>query len=465
MTDSGSQIRVLQAPALLVRRSIENRRVVLGAAALMFAALLLGLHYVDDPAQGIGLLAVVPITLVALELGLRGGVAAAALGLAILVWSALTGHPDIGAVGLATRAAVFASVGLIAGRFSDRMRQAERRERALLQSGLRLSAVPDKAELPALVAESALGAVDADGAVATFDGLERASIGCAETLAASAAVDVHGATLGHIEVSKRDPLEPEDLATLRLLALQAGLALDNLLLLERERERGAVEAQLRAARRRLSEQRSELDYLVNDQERERSEVAQKLHEELAQILAAVLWGMELLPAGPEQNGGAVQLPQLRTHVVSVLDDLRQLAGSLRPASLDQLDLVSALGFLAERSQQSGGVELSINAGPLPARLPDPIQTGVYRIVEEAVRLIEPDADATPVSVEVEECGRVLRLALTLPLTSERGSSLAAIRGRVDLLGGSLLVQAVAPRVTRLLVDVPLERSGSAPLAA
>jgi hypothetical protein len=27
------------------------------------------------------------------------------------------------------------------------------------------------------------------------------------------------------------------------------------------------------------------------------------------------------------------------------------------------------------------------------------------------------------------------------------------------------VQAVAPRVTRLLVDVPLERSGSAPLAA
>jgi signal transduction histidine kinase len=421
----------------------------------MFAGLFFALRYVEDPAYGVGLLAVVPITLLGLELGLRGGAAAAALGLAILITGALSGHPDVGVVGVATRGLVFAAIGLIGGRFSDRMREAQRRSALTLRSGLALNSLPDRRRLPALVAESAMSAVAADGALVTLGDLGEASRGNCANPVAAVRVEVRGEAVGRIEVSGPRALTPEDLAALRLLALQAGLALDNQLLLERERERAVVEAQLRTAQLKLSEQRSELDYLVNDQEQERSRVAQKLHEELAQVLAAVLWGLERMPADAAGTPHG-PLPELRQQVVSVLDDLRELAGSLRPASLDQLGLVSALEYLAERTRAEDGVDLSIRAGSMPARLPDTVQTGVYRIVEDAIGVLAgPGGGSTAVGVELSESGDVLRIVLTLPLRSERATPLAAIRGRVEVLDGTLHTEAVGRGVTQLVLQIPL----------
>jgi signal transduction histidine kinase len=184
-------------------------------------------------------------------------------------------------------------------------------------------------------------------------------------------------------------------------------------------------------------------------------VAEKLHEELAQVLAAVLWGLERMPA---DAAGAPRgpLPELRQQVVSVLDDLRELAGSLRPASLDQLGLVSALEYLAERTRAEAGVNLSISAGPVPARLPDTVQTGVYRIVEDAIGVLgDPDGGSPAVRVELSESGDVLRTVLTLPLRSERATSLAAIRGRVEVLDGTLRTEAVGRGITQLVVQIPL----------
>ena len=401
----------------------------------MFVGLFIALHYVEDPAYGVGLLAVVPITLLGLELGLRGGAAAAALGLAILITGSLSGHPDIGVVGVATRGLVFAAIGLIGGRFSDRMREAQRRGALTLQSGLALNALPDRHRLPALVAESAISAVVADGALVTLDDLGKASRGNCSNPVAAVPVDVRGEAVGRIEVSRSRALTPEDLAALRLLALQAGLALDNQLLLERERERAAVEAQLRTAQVKLSEQRSELDYLVNDQEQERSRVAEKLHEELAQVLAAVLWGLERMPAGA---AGAPPAP------------CRAASRSCRCSTI----CASWPGHCAPRHWTSSAwsprsstwpnahgqrpVWICRSARLLPARLPDTVQTGVYRIVEDALGVLgRPDGSSPAVGVELSESGDVLRMVLTLPLGSERATSLAAIRVRVELLDGTL----------------------------
>jgi signal transduction histidine kinase len=234
-----------------------------------------------------------------------------------------------------------------------------------------------------------------------------------------------------------------------LLALQAGLAVENLLLLERERERVAVEGELRAARSRLDEQQSVLGQMVKGQEEERVRVARKLHDDLGQILAAVLWGLQLLPVDTQNP----TLPELRGQVVSVLDDLRDLAGSLRPPTLDQLGLVSGLEFLAERARERDGVDMSITAGPLPADLPAEVQTGIYRIVEDTIAQLGRDAGSTLAELSTED--GVVRLAMILPLPGERAATLLPVRGRAELLGGTLRIQELGPRLTRLTVDIPL----------
>ena len=71
---------------LLVRRWPERRPLLLSSAAVLFVAVFAFVVLVDDAALGLGFLAVVPIVLVALELGERGGIAAALLAVGSWSW-------------------------------------------------------------------------------------------------------------------------------------------------------------------------------------------------------------------------------------------------------------------------------------------------------------------------------------------------------------------------------------------
>lgn len=89
---------------LLVRRWPERRRVVLAAAAVLQTAVLATMVAANDGTLGISFLAVVPIMLVALELGQRGGISVGVLTFLAAAAASLLGRPEIDAVGLATRA-------------------------------------------------------------------------------------------------------------------------------------------------------------------------------------------------------------------------------------------------------------------------------------------------------------------------------------------------------------------------
>ncbi len=111
----------------------ERRSFVLGTAALLFVATFVLRELVTtDEDSALGLLYVIPVALVGLELGLRAG---AAIAVAILLLVALyrtPGSASLNAVGIVTRAVALLSVGVLAGRFSDRMRAFQERQSQLL---------------------------------------------------------------------------------------------------------------------------------------------------------------------------------------------------------------------------------------------------------------------------------------------------------------------------------------------
>src|ERR1035438_9247057 len=118
-----------------VRRWIERRPVLVVAAAASFAAVfaLLGTGFEAD---GLALLNLVPIALVALEFGLLAGICCAAVALGLVgVW-ALDGSTGLGAFDMFTVAVAYLAVATAAGRFASRMRDAHARQQ-LPRSGER----------------------------------------------------------------------------------------------------------------------------------------------------------------------------------------------------------------------------------------------------------------------------------------------------------------------------------------
>src|ERR687895_2853583 len=90
-------------PVLLARSWPERRPVVLASAALGLVAVAVAAAVGDRAA--IGGLYVLPVILVALELGLGGGVAAAALAIALLVAGDAPGGVPTAIAGMAARGA------------------------------------------------------------------------------------------------------------------------------------------------------------------------------------------------------------------------------------------------------------------------------------------------------------------------------------------------------------------------
>jgi signal transduction histidine kinase len=407
------------APALLVRRWPERRPVVLAAVTLGLAAVAAIVQLSGDPALGV--LHVVPVLLAALELGLAGGLAAAAVATAL----ALSGGAVVPAV-------VAIAVGAVAGRFSSRMHAVHEREERLLESANALGALAAHDRLPRAVATAALRTPGATGVEVAVDG-RRAVAGDRRGHRTAIGIAVRGERLGSIDLAHERRLEPEDRAALELLAAQAGLAADNQRLLVQEREAAAIQAELRHIRDDLLEQRAGLGQLLDAQEDERRRHAETLHEELAQVLAGVLMQLRI------GRGDDSSLEELHDDVRGVLSELRGVATELRPTSLAQLGLVPALEAIEG---------LAVQADDVQDPVPEPLRTGVYRLIEHVVSAATADA-----GVQLQSRGDQLEVTIDAELTDSE--PVAAARARVALLGGTLAAEARPDGRTRMLARLPM----------
>jgi signal transduction histidine kinase len=421
---------------LPVRGWIESRIVVLGVAAGLFATIFLLRQTSDDVADTIALLYVIPISLVALELGMMAGVASAAFALGLLGVGALTTHADLEVVGVLTRGVAYLAVGGAAGRFSDRMRNIQRRQSLLLESGLALANLTRAEDLPATLAQDVRTLLGSRGARVELIDRTPVESGVIDEPSERVPIETRGVRYGTLAVSAARTISPEDRVTLGILALQAATAAESQRQLQDARQRAVLRMELHDARSHLAERGHQLRELITSQEAERHHVADELHEQAAQTLAGVLLGLRALERELDSDLAAPKLDTLRSNVDSTLRTLRSLAVSLRPPVL-QLGLQAALEALAAEARDRGFTEMTVALEGIED-LSAEAQTIVYRVVEEALDAV---GGAGSVVVRAEPAERELVIVLdggARPIARER---LAVLSARLELVRGTLSATA------------------------
>jgi two-component system sensor histidine kinase UhpB len=238
----------------------------------------------------------------------------------------------------------------------------------------------------------------------------------------------HGAEIGRIAAFHNAPMPPEDRAALELLARQTALTAENLRLLGLDRERAALELRLREVGHELLESRSGAGLLMRAEEDDRRRLADKLHEDLAQALAAVLLGMRMLER-QSPNGHSATLKQLHEQVAQVLGDVREVARELRPVVLDQLGLRAAVEALV-RTAREAGADVSLQLETVPEHLPEQVETTVYRLVDDAIDAAS--GDHVEVAIEPAPDALGMRIAMHGPSPE----ALLALRTRAESAGGT-----------------------------
>ena len=157
-----------------------------------------------------------------------------------------------------------------------------------------------------------------------------------------------------------------------------------------------------------------------------------------------------------------ELDEVADELTGVLDELREFARGIHPATLAEGGLRPALRALARRS----AVPVSLNV-EVDGRLPEPIELAAYYAVAEALTNTAKHADASVVDVHVESGQGVLLVQVHddgrggAALTG--GSGLAGLTDRVEALGGRLSLHS--PPGAGTTVEIVLPPYGSEPARA
>lgn len=136
--------------------------------------------------------------------------------------------------------------------------------------------------------------------------------------------------------------------------------------------------------------------LVAAREAEARRIASDLHDRIGQLLAVISRTLEAAQRGdPIIRAG--QLAAARGLTDEALHSVRELSTELWPSILDDLGLLPALRWLAERYTTRLGCTVTITADDIK-RLPPAIETACYRIAEAALANVARHADARAVAI-------------------------------------------------------------------
>ena len=214
--------------------------------------------------------------------------------------------------------------------------------------------------------------------------------------------------------------------------------------------------------------RSLLKEVLTAQEVERRRIARELHDETAQALTSLLVGLRAIEESEDLRQALGGTSRLRGLVSTALEGVKRISRGLRPSVLDDLGLQEALERLGLEVSRQNGFVVDVDAtGPRLPRLPEAVETALYRIVQEALTNAGAHASPKTVSVLIHRNPSEVRLVIeddgkgfdaSAPI-SEGQVGLVGIRERAHLVGGSLTVESSPGRGTTIWVSVPLPGPG------
>ena len=324
---------------------------------------------------------------------------------------------------------------------------------ALADFSRRLGDSPDPATVLPAVADAAGRAVGADRVTARAEGpgQDRSStwpVGAASPGGPVVELEIcDDERLGSliVEVRPGRALRPADLALLHDLAAAAAVALRSVRLAaelsDRVDELAVRAVELEASRGRLLS--------AGEAQRDRLELA--LARDVLPHLSAL---PERLAQARADQAGSVE--PLIASTVAALDALRAITRGVHPAQLTRSGLEPSLRSLLG---QDGGATLEVDPVLSGVRFAAPVEAAAHFCVAEVVRSLGP-----PVQVQLTRHGPVLQVHVSGVTIGEL--PLAAVRDRVEAVGGTVVLAEGAGRVELLAslptdVVVPAQAGGAA----
>lgn len=197
------------------------------------------------------------------------------------------------------------------------------------------------------------------------------------------------------------------------------------------------------------------------QEKERQRIAQELHDETIQTLVAISKRAESILS----SRNVEDVSWIRSTTLRTIDNLRRITLDLRPAILDDMGLISALRWLADRANSECNTYIQILVNGLERKLPIQTEIIIFRLVQEAINniILHSKAKEAAITLEfgieslnirIQDDGQGFSVPTRLSSFASQGKlGLIGMQERIEALGGKYKIHSQPGSGTVLFIEM------------
>ncbi len=203
--------------------------------------------------------------------------------------------------------------------------------------------------------------------------------------------------------------------------------------------------------------------LSEAEDRERRRLAEILHDDLQQVLAAAKFHLSLLKNrakhDPSQQAVAAQVDQM---LMDAIQKSRSLSHELSPVGLHHSDVGEVFKWLAHEVEAKHGLRVAVEARGAVQTSSDALKMFLYRAGQELLFNVAKHARVPEARLRVRRQGRYLCLSVSdrgrgfdpQELRETAGFGLLSIRERIELLGGRMKIRSAKGQGSTFHIVVP-----------
>ena len=207
--------------------------------------------------------------------------------------------------------------------------------------------------------------------------------------------------------------------------------------------------------------------LLGAQEEERQRVAQELHDDVTQRLAALAMNLRLVQQDAQgaDPSSVLRLQELGDSAERLATDLQQVSHQLHPSILEHVGLEAAVREQLDEFAIRTGLKADIIVQQLLPAIPREQGLCLYRVLQESLRNVQKHAGATQVLVRLLRTSKGIGLCVhddgcgfkeVEGATNRKGLGLISMEERVRVLQGMFRIKTKPGDGTEIHAWVPLE---------
>jgi PAS domain S-box-containing protein len=226
-------------------------------------------------------------------------------------------------------------------------------------------------------------------------------------------------------------------------------------------ERVAERTQL--AEKRTRQLQSLSVELIGAEERERRRIAQFLHDDMQQIIAAARFQLQAfrqeMPAEPT-------LLRIEKLLEESIRKSRRITHELSPAMLEHSSLNSVLKWLTRHMDEQFGLQVDLKLSAEQPPESHPLKVLAFRATQELLFNVHKHSGVKVAEVElshqkdllvltVSDRGRGFNPESLDSAVAKDGFGLLSLRERVDYIGGNMLIESAQGQGSKFILSIPI----------